>query len=165
MLAGHSRGVSDFAELMRALAAAGYQAVAIKIHGAEGSSGPFDQLTVDMMVEDIEAVAWAVGLGRFHILGPALGSRLARYFATCHPDTIRTVIVLAGSGRPVVSIDHTLIGGGYYTGTGGHDLSERNGPADIRVRAGRSRQQFAPVPHGVVAEHVSPREGMEPKDV
>jgi hypothetical protein len=50
MLAGLSRGVSDFAELMHALAAAGYQATAINMRGAEGSSGPFDQLT-DMMVE------------------------------------------------------------------------------------------------------------------
>jgi pimeloyl-ACP methyl ester carboxylesterase len=77
MLAGHSRGVSDLAELMHALAAAGHQAIAINMRGAEGSSGPFDHLTVDMMVEDIEAVARALGLGRFHILGHALGSRLA----------------------------------------------------------------------------------------
>ena len=79
------------------------------MRGAEGSSGPFDKLTVDMMVEDIEAVSRALGLGRFHILGHALGGRLARYFATCHPDPIRTVITLAGSGRPVVPIDHTLL--------------------------------------------------------
>jgi pimeloyl-ACP methyl ester carboxylesterase len=109
MLAGHSRGVSDLAELMHALAAAGYQAVAINIRGAEGSSGPFDQLTVDMMVEDIEAVARELKLGRFHILGHALGGRLARYFATCHPDAIRTVIMLAGGGRPVVPIDNTRL--------------------------------------------------------
>jgi pimeloyl-ACP methyl ester carboxylesterase len=109
MLAGHSRGVSDFAELMHGLAAAGYQAIAINIRGAEGSSGPFGQLTVDMMVEDIKAVARALKLGRFHILGHALGSRLARYFATRHPDTIRTVTMLAGGGRPVVPVDHTLL--------------------------------------------------------
>ena len=40
MLAGHSRGVSDLAELMEALAAAGHQVVGINIRGAEGSSGP-----------------------------------------------------------------------------------------------------------------------------
>jgi pimeloyl-ACP methyl ester carboxylesterase len=109
MLAGHSRGVSDLAGLMQALAAAGHQGIAINIRGAEGSSGPFDQLTVDMMVEDIEAVARALGLERFHILGHALGGRLARYFATCQPDAIRTVIMLAGGGRPVVPIDHTQL--------------------------------------------------------
>ena len=109
MLAGHSRGVSDLAGLMHALVPAGHQAVAINIRGAEGSSGPFDQLTVDMMVEDIEAVTRELELGRFHILGHALGGRLARYFATCHPETIKTVITLAGSGRPVVPIDHTLL--------------------------------------------------------
>jgi pimeloyl-ACP methyl ester carboxylesterase len=97
--------------MMRALAAAGHQAVGINMRGAEGSSGPFDQLTVDMMVENIESVARALGLERFHILGHALGSRLARYFATGHADAIRTVLMLAGGGRPVVPIDHTLLAG------------------------------------------------------
>jgi len=105
MLAGYARGVSDFAELMQTLAAAGYQAIAINMRGAEGSSGPFDQLTFDMLVEDIEAVARALGLGRFHILGHAYGGQLARYFAACHPEAIRTVIALAASGRHIVPVD------------------------------------------------------------
>jgi pimeloyl-ACP methyl ester carboxylesterase len=109
MLAGHSRGVSDLAELMEALAAAGHQAVGINIRGAEGSSGPFDKLTTEMMVGDIEAVVQSLGLGRFHILGHALGGRLARYFATCRPEAIRTVILLAAGGRQVVPVDHTRL--------------------------------------------------------
>jgi pimeloyl-ACP methyl ester carboxylesterase len=109
LLAGHSRGVSDFVELMDALGAAGHQAVGINIRGAEGSSGPFDKLTTEMMVEDIEAVVQALGLGRFHILGHALGSRLARYFATCRPEAVRTVILLAAGGRQVVPVDHTRL--------------------------------------------------------
>lgn len=109
LLAGHARGVSDLNELMHALAAAEYQAIGINMRGSEGSSGPFDQLTVDMMVEDIEAVARALGHERFHILGHALGGRLARYYATCHPDAIRTVIALAGAGRTIVPIDYTLL--------------------------------------------------------
>jgi pimeloyl-ACP methyl ester carboxylesterase len=109
MLAGYARGVSDFAELMHTLAAAGYQAIAINMRGAEGSSGPFDQLTSDMMVDDIEEVARALGLGRFHILGHAYGGHLARYFAACHPELIKTVIALAASGRQVVPVDPTRL--------------------------------------------------------
>jgi pimeloyl-ACP methyl ester carboxylesterase len=99
--------VSDLAELMHSLAAAGHQAIAINMRGAEGSSGPFDQLTTDMMVEDVAAVAGALGLECFHILGHALGGRLARYFATCHPDRIKTVIALSGTGHQVIPVDHT----------------------------------------------------------
>jgi pimeloyl-ACP methyl ester carboxylesterase len=112
ILAGYARGVSDFVELMHTLAAAGYQAIAINMRGVEGSSGPFDQLTFDMMVEDIEAVARALGLGRFHVLGHAYGGHLARYFAACHPDAIRTVIALAASGRQVVPVDPTPLAEG-----------------------------------------------------
>jgi predicted alpha/beta-fold hydrolase len=65
MLAGLARGVSDLAELMHALAAAGNQAIAVNMRGAEGSSGPSDQLTTDMMVEDVRAIARALGLGAF----------------------------------------------------------------------------------------------------
>jgi hypothetical protein len=49
MLAGHSRGISDFDHLTETLASAGYRAIGINVRGAEGSSGPFAQLTVDMM--------------------------------------------------------------------------------------------------------------------
>lgn len=109
MLAGLARGVSDLAELLHALAAAGNQAIAVNMRGAEGSSGPFDQLTTDM-VDDVRAVARALGLGRFHVLGHALGGRLARYFAARHPEAISTVIVLAGSGRQVVPVDYGRLG-------------------------------------------------------
>lgn len=110
MIAGLARGVSDLADLMHAIVGAGYQAVAINMRGAEGSSGPFANLTTDMMVGDIEAVARALGLGRFHILGHALGGRLARYFAACHPDMVKTVIALAGSGRQIVPVDYRPLG-------------------------------------------------------
>jgi pimeloyl-ACP methyl ester carboxylesterase len=82
------------------------------MRGAEGSSGPFDQLTTETLVEDVAAVAHALGLGRFHVLGHALGGRLARYFAACHPEAIRTVMVMAGSGRPVVPVDYTQLSEG-----------------------------------------------------
>ena len=104
MIAGFARGVADLARLSQALAAAGHQAVAVNMRGAEGSSGPFAQLTVDTMVADVEAVTQALGLKRFHVLGHAMGGRLARYFATRRPDMIKTVIVLASGGRPRVRV-------------------------------------------------------------
>jgi pimeloyl-ACP methyl ester carboxylesterase len=66
-------------------------------------------LTTDMMVEDVRAIARALGLGRFHVLGHT-GGRLARYFAARHPEAISTVIVLAGSGRQVVPVDYGRLG-------------------------------------------------------
>jgi N-formylmaleamate deformylase len=95
---------------MHALAAAGNQAIAVNMRRAEGSSGLFDQLTTDMMVDDVRAVARALGLGRFHVLGHALGGRLARYLAARHSEAISTVIVLAGSGRQLVPVDYGRLG-------------------------------------------------------
>jgi hypothetical protein len=63
----------------------------------------------DMMVDDVRAIARALGLGRFHVLGHT-GGRLARYFAARHPEAISTVIVLAGSGRQVVPVDYGRLG-------------------------------------------------------
>jgi pimeloyl-ACP methyl ester carboxylesterase len=67
MIAGLDRGVSDLVDQMHAFAGAGYQAVAINMRGAEGGSGPFANLTTDMMAGDIKAVAQALGLGRWSL--------------------------------------------------------------------------------------------------
>ena len=64
LIAGLASGVSDLDRLMQAVAGAGFQAIAINMRGAEGSSGPYADLTTDMVVADIETVARALGLGR-----------------------------------------------------------------------------------------------------
>ena len=102
LVPGLARGVADYAGLMQGLAGAGYRAVAINLRGAEGSSGPFKGMTLETIDRDIACVVQALGLARFDLLGHALGAYLARFFASRHPEMVRSVICLAGGGRAVV---------------------------------------------------------------
>ena len=102
LVPGLARGASDYAGLMQGLAGAGYRAVAINLRGAEGSSGPFKRMTLETIERDIGCVARALALGRFDLLGHALGAYVARFYASRHPEMVRSVICLAGGGRAVV---------------------------------------------------------------
>ena len=47
----------------------------------------------DLLVDDLEAVADALGLGTFHAAGFSMGAMTVLMFATRHPERLRTAIV------------------------------------------------------------------------
>ena len=97
-----ARGASDFDDLMRAVAAAGFRAIAISPRGIEGSEGPLDDMTTWDMADDAAAVVEALQAAPVHVLGHAGGNRVARALATRRPDLVATVILLAAGGRHTI---------------------------------------------------------------
>lgn len=87
-------------------AAAGYRLVALNPRGFSGSTGSLQNLTLHDYADDVAAVINALELDRVHMLGWALGNRVARAVATDHPERVATVSLIAAGGMvpPLVSM-------------------------------------------------------------
>lgn len=61
------------------------------------SAGTVDSASVrlDTLVADIEAIRTALGLGRVHLLGHSWGGLLAMRYATLHPETLRSLVLVS----------------------------------------------------------------------
>jgi pimeloyl-ACP methyl ester carboxylesterase len=98
LLPSWARGAQDFADLMVALASAGFRAVAVNPRGIDGSTGELTGITNHDLAADVAGVIEALGIAPAHILGHAYGNRLARCLATDRPECVKTVILLAAGG-------------------------------------------------------------------
>lgn len=87
-------------------AAAGYRLIALNPRGFSGSTGPLQNLTLHDYANDVAAVIDALELDRVHMLGWALGNRVARVVATDHPGRVATISLIAAGGMvpPLVAI-------------------------------------------------------------
>lgn len=99
MIPSLGRGAADFVDLGSRLAAHGYRAVAPEPRGVAGSSAPFEALSMEALADDVAAVIRSVGPGPATVIGHAFGNRVARMTATCHPDLVESVVLLACGGR------------------------------------------------------------------
>lgn len=90
-------GTEQFSELGGALAAAGYRAIAINPRGVGLSRGPLEGLTLHDLARDVAAVTDVVG-GPVHVVGRALGNRIARCFAADYPLIVKSVCLIAAGG-------------------------------------------------------------------
>jgi len=99
LVPGFARGAADFEVIMKGLAAAGYQAIAINARGCEGSTGPWANTSMYEIADDVEAVIKDMKLGSVHVVGHAAGGRYARMLATRHPESVKTVVILSSGGK------------------------------------------------------------------
>ena len=94
-----ARSAADFNELVESLTTGGYRSLAIQPRGIEGSSLPPGDFTYHTFANDLVRVLDAEGIeGAVHVLGHAYGNRIARTFASDHPERTRSVILLAAGG-------------------------------------------------------------------
>jgi pimeloyl-ACP methyl ester carboxylesterase len=91
-------GTEQYAELGRALAAAGLRAVAVNPRGVSRSRGPLADLTLHDLARDVFAVAARCGTP-VHVVGRGFGNRVARCFASDFPHAVRSVTLVAAGGR------------------------------------------------------------------
>jgi len=99
MLPSLGRSGTDFEDLGGRLAAAGYEAVAVDLHGVGGSPLPSEDATLHDLAGDVAAVVGSVGSAPVHVLGHAFGNRVARCLAADRPDLARSVTLLAAGGK------------------------------------------------------------------
>lgn len=83
--------------LASALADAGFSVVAVNPRGVGGSRGPTRGLTLHDLAGDVAAVIRHFGASA-HVVGAALGNRVARCLATDSPELVRSVVLLAAGG-------------------------------------------------------------------
>ena len=98
LLPSWARGAQDFADLMAALAMAGFYAIAVNPRGIDGSTGPLTGITLHDLAADVAGMIEALDAAPAHIVGHALGNRIARCLATDRPAVVKTVILLAAGG-------------------------------------------------------------------
>jgi pimeloyl-ACP methyl ester carboxylesterase len=118
LLPAFASAASDFNELAELLNGAGYRTVAVELRGMGRSWSPWlPRSTMRDFAVDVSRVIEALdGLPtrRVHLLGQALGNRIARAFAVEHPELVQSVVLLGAGGkvRP-----NTRLALRYYFGT------------------------------------------------
>jgi pimeloyl-ACP methyl ester carboxylesterase len=110
LLPGGTLTVGYLDGLADALAKAGFRVVSINFRGSGKSTGQSKGVTLNTMAEDVAGVVQALKLGPVHMAGNDFGNRVARMFATSHPELTRSVILLAAGGKiqPKAAGQHAL---------------------------------------------------------
>ncbi|HSI61266.1 MAG TPA: alpha/beta hydrolase [Ideonella sp.] len=103
LLASLGRPASDFNELVAVLVQAGYRTVCVESRGvgAWAGGGLADAQLADL-AGDIQAALADAGVGaptRVHVVGHAFGNRVARTFATLHPEQTASVVLVAAGDK------------------------------------------------------------------
>jgi pimeloyl-ACP methyl ester carboxylesterase len=82
---------------LHALAGAGYRAVAFDQRGYSPGARPHDDSAyrVGALADDVLAVADALGLGRFHVVGHDWGGFIAWWLGARHADRLRSVVAVS----------------------------------------------------------------------
>ncbi|MEO7729556.1 MAG: alpha/beta hydrolase [Kofleriaceae bacterium] len=73
------------------------QLVFVELRGNRTATGEIDALTFDAMVDDLEGVRRALGLGRVAVLGHSAHSILALAYAARYPELTSHVLAIAGA--------------------------------------------------------------------
>jgi pimeloyl-ACP methyl ester carboxylesterase len=109
LLASLARPASDFNELVLALNRAGYRTLAIESRGIGWSTpaGLVSKWTFHDIAADIAVVLEHAGVAaaeRVHVVGHALGNRVARTFAMDYPRRVHTLTLVAAGGQAPIPL-------------------------------------------------------------
>jgi pimeloyl-ACP methyl ester carboxylesterase len=99
MIPSLGRGASDFLDLSRRLAAAGFTAVRSEPRGIGRSTGPLQGLTLHDLAADAATVIEALGGQPVIVVGHAFGQRVGRTLAADRPDLVRAMAMIAAGGK------------------------------------------------------------------
>ncbi|MDA1372762.1 MAG: alpha/beta hydrolase [Proteobacteria bacterium] len=140
-LPGSGGDVTRYRFLGPLFAATGYRFVAINQRGIMGSTGSLEALTLHDLAADVIAVADALNLKQFHMMGWVFGNRTSRMLATDYPKRIASVTLIAAGG---------LVRAMTEPG----ELGRLLGEPDLKMYLAR-RTLFSPATHdAVVREYV-----------
>jgi len=82
------------------LAAAGLRVITFDNRGVGGSSFPPGPYSSREMAEDTKALAAALGLTRFHLVGVSMGGLIAQEYALSHPEDLLSVVLANTYAKP-----------------------------------------------------------------
>jgi pimeloyl-ACP methyl ester carboxylesterase len=97
-------GVGDdlaaWADQVTDFVAAGLRVVSFDNRGVGRSSCPAGPYTGAQMAADTKALADALGLAPFHLVGVSMGGAIAQEYALAHPDDLNSVVLANTYARP-----------------------------------------------------------------
>ncbi len=98
MLHGGPGGTHDYLRPFADLAREGYRVVFYDQLGCGRSelARSTEEYSVDRDVEDLDALAKALHLGRFHLVGSSYGGLLAIAYTLAHPEPVKTLVSVSG---------------------------------------------------------------------
>jgi pimeloyl-ACP methyl ester carboxylesterase len=85
-------------------------------HGASDKPDNLDAYSLDRLVADTIAVADALGLERFRLLGHSMGGMVARRVVLQHPARVEALVLMDTSPGPIEGFDPELLEFGVLTG-------------------------------------------------
>jgi 3-oxoadipate enol-lactonase len=107
---GHGGAKEDFADHVDALAER-HRVVTFDHRGHGESDKPpnVTDYSLDRMAADVLAVAGALGIGAFRLLGHSMGGMVARRVVLGHPERIDALVLMDTTPGPVPGIDPELV--------------------------------------------------------
>lgn len=107
---GFGGAKEDFADHLDVLAAR-WRVITLDLRGHGDSDGPADPSTysLDRLARDVEAVADAVGAGRFRLLGHSMGGMVARRVVLDHPERVDALVMMSTAAGPPAGLDPDLV--------------------------------------------------------
>lgn len=108
--ASYARSGSDFNELVAHLNRAGYRTLIMQARGVDGTGLPSLRTTLFDYADDLAAVISVEGIRQpFTMIGHAFGNRIARAFSSRHPDSVRSLVLLAaGDSAPPPEVRNAI---------------------------------------------------------
>jgi pimeloyl-ACP methyl ester carboxylesterase len=99
LLPGLGRSSDSYEEFGPKLGERGFRVIALNPRGIRGSTGALTKLSLHDYARDVAQVIRKAGGTPAHVLGWALGNRIARCTANDYPDVVRSVILIAAGGK------------------------------------------------------------------
>ena len=99
LLPGGTQTVGYLDALANSLAKSGYRVIAINFRGSGKSTGPAQGVTLQTLANDVAGVIDNLKIAPAHIAGNDFGNRVARMLVASHPQSVRSVILLAAGGK------------------------------------------------------------------
>ncbi len=91
------RSADDYEQIAELLVNEGFRVVRPQPRGIGSSAGPMTGLKLQDLADDIAQVIEAERLGKVIVAGHAFGNFIARMLATCRPDLVNGVALIAAS--------------------------------------------------------------------
>lgn len=97
LLHGFPESMHEWTDVVPVLAAAGFRVVAPNQRGYSAGARPagVDAYHVTHLAADVLAIADALGVSTFHLVGHDWGALVAWYVAAHHPDRLRTLSIVS----------------------------------------------------------------------
>jgi 3-oxoadipate enol-lactonase len=111
LLHGFGGAKEDFTEWLDPFAAEGWHAVAFDLrgHGASGHPRGEDHYSMQLMTDDVQAVADDLGWDRFVLFGHSMGGMVAQRYAVASPERLAGLILMGTSHKRPDGIDAELV--------------------------------------------------------